>query len=224
MIKLGITESGHIKVITDGNTIYEADNNYIHEANWCEIGSVERDGKGYGPVVYTSIHGGFVSEERARKMNRIKKVDVSIADFERYCASRGLMVKTCNTIPKGLISWIGGIAGSYKFDPTDSRFFHRDCEHLFRNAKRVAEQWEALDLSEAEIREEDKRKYIERAQKRWMKFFRLQGLNNIDSMSGVEFESAIALLYERNGYKVQLTPGSGDFGADVIVEKRGKKQ
>lgn len=42
-------------------------------------------------------------------------------------------------------------------------------------------------------------------------------------MSGKEFESAIALLYERKGYEVKLTSASGDFGVDVIVEKNGKR-
>jgi len=42
-------------------------------------------------------------------------------------------------------------------------------------------------------------------------------------MSGKEFESAIAMLYQRNGYEVKLTPDSGDYGVDVIVIKKGKK-
>jgi len=37
-------------------------------------------------------------------------------------------------------------------------------------------------------------------------------------MTGVEFERFLKLLFERLGYKVTLTPGSGDYGADLIVK------
>lgn len=37
-------------------------------------------------------------------------------------------------------------------------------------------------------------------------------------MSGKEFESFIATLFQKKGFKVLQTPLSGDFGIDVIIE------
>lgn len=44
--------------------------------------------------------------------------------------------------------------------------------------------------------------------------------NNFDSMSGHEFERFFASILEKNGfYNVEVTPGSGDHGIDVLAEK-----
>lgn len=43
-------------------------------------------------------------------------------------------------------------------------------------------------------------------------------IEKIDCMSGKEFESFIATLFQKKGFKVLQTPISGDFGIDVIIE------
>lgn len=43
-------------------------------------------------------------------------------------------------------------------------------------------------------------------------------IHTIDLMSGREFEEFIAEYFEKKGYKVTLTPSSGDYGIDVIIE------
>lgn len=40
---------------------------------------------------------------------------------------------------------------------------------------------------------------------------------------GQEFESIVAMCFKADGYNVELTPGSGDFGADIIAEKGDEK-
>lgn len=48
--------------------------------------------------------------------------------------------------------------------------------------------------------------------------------SNIDNMNGHEFEHWCAELLERNGFEnVEVTPGSGDQGVDVLAEKGGVK-
>ena len=39
------------------------------------------------------------------------------------------------------------------------------------------------------------------------------------SLSPVEFENFIAVLYEKMGYSCQLTPASGDYGIDILANK-----
>ena len=45
----------------------------------------------------------------------------------------------------------------------------------------------------------------------------------IDAMNGVEFERYLVRLFKKLGYKARHVGGSGDFGADLIVEKDGMK-
>lgn len=53
---------------------------------------------------------------------------------------------------------------------------------------------------------------------------RLTGLARIDKMEGHEFEHFTADLLRKLGYeRVEVTPGSGDQGVDVIAVKDGKR-
>lgn len=46
----------------------------------------------------------------------------------------------------------------------------------------------------------------------------------IDKMSGEEFETYLEILFRNDGYKVTHTGNSkGDFGADLVLEKDGKR-
>ncbi|SEO08858.1 Restriction endonuclease [Terribacillus saccharophilus] len=38
-------------------------------------------------------------------------------------------------------------------------------------------------------------------------------------MSGANFEFYLAQLYKSRGYSVKITPGSGDYGADLLITK-----
>lgn len=52
---------------------------------------------------------------------------------------------------------------------------------------------------------------------------KFQGLTieDTDNLNGLEFEHLIQKLFLDSGYKVEITPSSGDYGADLIVEKNG---
>lgn len=45
----------------------------------------------------------------------------------------------------------------------------------------------------------------------------------LDRLSGPEFESYLAGLFRAQGYTVELTPVSGDYGADLILVKNGQR-
>lgn len=42
-------------------------------------------------------------------------------------------------------------------------------------------------------------------------------------MNPKEYESYLASIYEKDGYKTTVTPYAGDGGIDVIAEKEGKR-
>lgn len=52
---------------------------------------------------------------------------------------------------------------------------------------------------------------------------RKSGIYDIDKMSGREFEEYLRVLLKDRGYSVQLTPASGDYGADLILSTKGNK-
>lgn len=48
-------------------------------------------------------------------------------------------------------------------------------------------------------------------------------LSKIDRMKGDEFEQFLAAYFESEGYKVTVTGGTGDYGADLIIKRGGVK-
>ena len=49
------------------------------------------------------------------------------------------------------------------------------------------------------------------------------GISEIDSMDGRAFELFLATLFRRLGYRVEVTRARGDYGADLVVERDGRK-
>lgn len=47
--------------------------------------------------------------------------------------------------------------------------------------------------------------------------------SQIDSMTGIEFEEMLRKYYQEQGFYVNSTPKSNDYGADLVVEKFGEK-
>ncbi|GEM_PF-352657 len=48
-------------------------------------------------------------------------------------------------------------------------------------------------------------------------------IEEIDVMDGIKFEKYLDVLFSKLGYKTSVTKASGDFGADVILEKDGRR-
>lgn len=48
-------------------------------------------------------------------------------------------------------------------------------------------------------------------------------IREIDGMNGLEFELFLKPVFDRQGYLAQVTQGSGDYGADLILRKGRKK-
>lgn len=49
------------------------------------------------------------------------------------------------------------------------------------------------------------------------------GIHDIDKMDGRQFERYLGHLFKSQGYSVQLTRLSGDFGADLVLQKDGRR-
>lgn len=53
--------------------------------------------------------------------------------------------------------------------------------------------------------------------------YRAAGLDQIDTMSGVEFEHYVAAVLRGLGYQTSLTKATGDFGVDIVASKGGTR-
>ena len=51
---------------------------------------------------------------------------------------------------------------------------------------------------------------------------RLSGISTIDNMNGVQFERRLAQLFTDLGYRVRQTKTSGDYGADLLIDRPGQ--
>ncbi|OMC76551.1 hypothetical protein BK125_18685 [Paenibacillus odorifer] len=49
------------------------------------------------------------------------------------------------------------------------------------------------------------------------------GIADIDKMEGIQFEKYMGHLFRAQGYKAEVTKAAGDYGADLILQKDGKK-
>lgn len=63
-----------------------------------------------------------------------------------------------------------------------------------------------------------KRKLVKENQEK----IKLYNISQIDSLTGTEFEGYLKILFEKMGYKVELTKKSKDYGADLKLVKNGE--
>ena len=59
-------------------------------------------------------------------------------------------------------------------------------------------------------------------ERRYMKELAQSGMPYIDKMDGYQFEVYLRALFQQLGYKPQITPKSGDFGADLVMKGKDK--
>ena len=69
------------------------------------------------------------------------------------------------------------------------------------------------------VSNQKKRRERKKAIKEQIEIFDME---QIDSLSGVEFEILLKKLYEMQGYSTATTKRSHDYGADLVLEKKGK--
>ena len=55
------------------------------------------------------------------------------------------------------------------------------------------------------------------------KHFKSYNMIVVDKMSGIEFETMLKHVFRKMGYRVEETPKSNDYAADLILTRHGKK-
>lgn len=86
--------------------------------------------------------------------------------------------------------------------------------------KAVRHRKDALAFVEQKHREAH---YQQRKQDEWHRRYGKQKAEELNQLSGTEFESFLAGLFSSHGYQVELTPTTGDYGADLLIFKAGQR-
>ena len=61
----------------------------------------------------------------------------------------------------------------------------------------------------------------QREQEQWQRRYGMKQAAELRQLSGTEFEQYLTGLFHQHGYQVELTPISGDYGADLLLSKQG---
>jgi len=104
----------------------------------------------------------------------------------------------------------GGTEDTPRAPASETPKENREAHHL-RNALQFAQDQHRV-LSKRQ-REHDA----------WQQRFETAKAAELDQLSGVEFEEFLAGLFRAQGYAAELTPTSGDYGADLILSKDGRR-
>ena len=54
---------------------------------------------------------------------------------------------------------------------------------------------------------------------RWQQHYGSLHVDELKKLTGTEFENYLAELFKSQGYQVEMTPSTGDYGADLILHK-----
>lgn len=214
MYQVGVKD-GNWLFVTDGLEIYGAEDDVRHFS---------------GPQLYGSSY--------RPPTNRITCLVLTQAELARHCASNNIELRGCVRVSEKAkqISGpaaVGGILGALVGGPvgaalgagfagwlySSSDFTNENIASVFNRAKADQIKWKNHDEQYAKIELEQIAKYQKAAQERWRRYHKIRNVASIDELTGIEFEAAVASLYERSGHTVRLTTASGDFGVDVLVNK-----
>lgn len=86
--------------------------------------------------------------------------------------------------------------------------------------KQARHRKEALTFVKQKHQEARYKQYCEEA---WHRRYGKQKAAELKQLSGTEFEQYLEGLFKQLGYDVELTPASGDYGADLLLCKDGQR-
>ncbi|MDP1947343.1 MAG: restriction endonuclease [Nitrospirota bacterium] len=214
MYQVGV-KGGNWLFVTDGLEIYGAEDDVRYSSG------PQLPDPGYRP-----------------RTNRITRLVLTQAEFARHCASNNIELRGCirvNEKAKQISGPAvgGGILGALFGGPvgavlgagvagwlySGSDFTDENIASVFNRAKANQIKWKNHDEQKAKIELEQIAEYQKVSQERWRRYHKIRNVTSVDELTGIEFEAAVASLYERTGYTVMLTKASGDFGVDVLAKK-----
>ena len=89
--------------------------------------------------------------------------------------------------------------------------------HLKKTLQFAKQQHKQLSQQQAELQRQ------QQEHERWQRHYGGLHVEQLKSLSGVEFENYLVELFKSHGYQVETTPVTGDYGADLILHNEGQR-
>ncbi len=162
---------------------------------------------------------------------------------ERYASITNVPKKVYNTLffSQKTID-LDEVCVRYIRDKKDEMTLCEIFDVLLSNATKISEYYKMIEEEKEKLKEKNKEDELEKERKRLIEgnLFKEKNINieierkkkeqneielNYNNIkNGYDFEKYVAKLYQKLGYEIEeVTRKSGDQGADVIVNKNGKK-
>ena len=248
-----ILENGYWKYITDGFRVYKAAQDLRYYARPPEISNHSNFINDFGPIhkdtelveirnKYNRIELLPISYDEFINYEKLNNSDIrippsffsKIKKIIKYAAvlcTVGYMVTMKMKIGQfdpGYIGISGGLLISIYFS-SGSEYSLENLQKIFEHAVKLDSDWKNFESKVGQLIATDKQNFIEKAKKEWNKYFRIKNILNLtqtidfDKMTGEDFELFLKDLYERKGYKAELTSKSSDYGIDLLATKGSER-
>jgi hypothetical protein len=120
-----------------------------------------------------------------------------------------------------LVTSLSGDETKYKTEASNR--MHAKTRNYSSVYEKADERWRQLIQAQIQkISEERRLQEMAQAMKDGTKSRRIS-IDDLDILTGVEFESFLSDLFKRMGYHVETTKTTGDQGADLVIEKIGMR-
>lgn len=139
----------------------------------------------------------------------IEEIKERVTGYEKAKSEYIKAVLTCEDISieeaKGYLIYL--LASKEPIEVLNMGVYFQECEKLIKDIQ--------LGIKNNEIKNMLRTKQVKRKKK--------YTLDDIDLMSGTEFEEFVSTLFRQMGYNTKITQTTGDQGIDVIAVKNGVK-
>jgi len=172
---------------------------------------------------------------------RIYRLTMTQDELQRQCAANGIELRGRAThlqqlkmvsapIVAGAVgafvaggpigAAVGGALGWLFRSP--NAYSNENLASWFAFAKRGCENWASFDVKELERAAAELERaaaYQKAIEHKWCRYHQLRSIKFLYESRGIPFEAAVAALYEADGYAVEKTKASGDYGVDILARR-----
>tara|TARA_R110000787_G_C13422728_1_gene445002 strand:+ start:635 stop:1618 length:984 start_codon:yes stop_codon:yes gene_type:complete len=200
--RVGVSEAGRWVFVTDGLKTFWSKTDIRHHR--------------YEPKYKISYNGMIYAHEKNILDEKVIEFSNEKFDMHKYCYENRINImggEPENTLKSNILKLVG----------FESVYNQERMANLFENMKKVNLEWKELEGRIGLFDEIQRKLYLKAAQENWNNYYRFQNVENVDLMSGIEFEIFVSYIMEKREYIVEMTSSNGDFGVDILATKGGER-
>lgn len=172
--------------------------------------------------------------------NRIFCLQLTPQELEEYARTNGFSLREPEPVGKATEvaeqmvnpNSVAGAMGAFMLGPVvaafgsllpKTEFRLEEMRKVFERVKSSFYKWHKYDQDRINYVRDKREETDKTARERWSRYHKIKNTSDVNSLSGIEFEVAVAAIYEKNGYQVTYTKSTGDFGVDLLASKGNEK-